>query len=321
MARVSAVCLSEKRQTLKTEQDSVQLIENFGIEGDAHARSGPRQVSILSELSLAKMEAKGVRTSPGCCGENIDIHGTVELHTLLRGVHLKLGESAVVRVTEIGKDNTDGHADNVIQSNIFPVEGVFTEVITGGAVKRNDSVEVLRNSGYTAGVLTVSDSASRGVYEDLSGPALIKLLENNGFLPARYAIVPDELPQITAKLTNWCDDGFLDVLFTTGGTGFSVRDITPEATSEVCDRQVPGIPEMIRQKSALIVESAWLSRARAGIRKRTLVINLPGSRKAAVECAGFALPILVHALEILRGDIDHCGGQGTGLNTSPVIKA
>lgn len=283
------------------------LIENFGIEGDAHAGSGSRQVSLLSELSLAKMEAAGIKTSQGCCGENIDIDGTVELHTLLRGVQLKFGDSAVVKVTEIGKDNSDGHADNVIQSNIFPVEGVFAEVLIGGTVKPGDQLEVLRNRGFTAGVLTVSDSASRGDYQDLSGPALIELLDTNGFLPARYAIVPDEMPRITAKLANWCEDGFLDVLFTTGGTGFSVRDITPEATSEVCDREVPGIPEMIRQKSALIVESAWLSRARAGIRKRTLVINLPGSRKAAIECAGFALPILGHALEVLRGDIEHCG--------------
>ncbi|MEN8208629.1 MAG: molybdenum cofactor synthesis domain-containing protein [Candidatus Fermentibacteria bacterium] len=307
MAGISAVCLSGKRQTRKAKQDSILLIENFGIENDAHAGSGSRQVSILSELSLARMEAEGIRTSPGCCGENIDICGAVELHTLLPGVQLKLGESAVVSVTEIGKDNSDGHADNVIRGNIFPIEGVFAEVLAGGTVKPDDPVEVLRNRGFTAGVLTVSDSASRGDYQDRSGTALLELLNSNEFLPVRYAVVPDEVPEISAKLRSWCDDGFLDVLFTTGGTGFSMRDVTPEATDMICEREVPGIPEMIRQKSALIVESAWLSRARAGIRKRTLVINLPGSRKAAVECAGFAIPILGHALEVLRGDIKHCG--------------
>ncbi len=307
MARVSAVCLSEKRQTRKVMQNLVNLIENFGIEGDAHAGEGMRQISILSEMSLAKMEAEGITTSPGCCGENIDIHAAIELHTLLPGVQLKLGDCAVVRITEIGKDNSDGHADNVIRNNIFPREGIFAEVLTGGTVKPDDSVEVLRSNGFTAGVLTVSDSASKGVYQDTSGPALIELLRSNGYLPARYAVVPDEVTEISTKLSNWCEDGFLDVLFTTGGTGFSVRDVTPEATRMVCDREVPGIPEMIRQKSALIVESAWLSRARAGIRKRTLIINVPGSRKAALECAGFAFPILGHALEILRGDIEHCG--------------
>ena len=311
MARVSAVCLSEKSHTRKVKQNFINLVRNFGVEGDAHGGEGPHQVSILSEMSLAKMEADGVRTLHGCCGENIDIHGAIEMHTLLPGVQMKLGDSAIVRITEIGKDNSDGHADNIIQKNIFPREGIFAEVLTGGAVKPGDSVEVLRKPGYSAGVLTVSDSASGGVYDDLSGPALIELLRGNGFLPARYDIVPDEVPEIAAKLRNWCEDGFLDVLFTTGGTGFSVRDVTPEATEMVCDREVPGIPEMIRQKSAEIVESAWLSRARAGIRERTLVINLPGSRKAAIECAGFTFPVLDHALEVLRGDIKHCGNPGT----------
>jgi molybdenum cofactor synthesis domain-containing protein len=307
MAEVAAVCLSEKRRVRKTKQDSVLLIENFGIEGDAHAGPGPRQISILSELSLARMEAEGISTCAGCCGENIDVGGAGELHTLLPGVKLKLGDSAVVRITEIGKNNSDGHADNVIKGNIFPLEGVFAEVLHGGAVKPGDTIEVLRDPGYSAGVLTVSDSASRGDYSDLSGPALIELLHSNGFLTARYAVVPDEEPEISAKLIKWCDDGFLDVVFTTGGTGFSVRDVTPEATGMVCDRNVPGIPEMIRQKSSGIVNSAWLSRAVAGIRKKTLVINLPGSEKAAVECAEFALAVIDHGLEILRGDVTNCG--------------
>ncbi len=312
MARVAAVCLSVRRQVKKIKQDSVILIENHGIEGDAHAGPGSRQISILSELSLARMESEGISTFPGCCGENIDVGGAVELHTLLPGVKIKLGDSAIVKVTEIGKDNSDGHADNVIQKNIFPVEGVFAEVLTGGTVKPGDTIEVLRNSGFTAGVLTVSDSASRGDYSDLSGPALIELLSINGFLPARYAVVPDEVTEISAELTKWCDDGFLDVLFTAGGTGFSIRDVTPEATIMVCERNVPGIPEMIRQKSAETVNSAWLSRAVAGIRKKTLVINLPGSEKAAVECAEFAFTVIDHGLEVLRGDIKHCGTQRRG---------
>jgi len=316
MARVGAVCVSKERKTRKTEQNSVMLIENYGIDGDAHAGAESRQLSILSEMSLSKMEMEGISTSPGCCGENIDIAGDIELHTLIPGVKLKLGKSAVVVITEIGKDNSDGHADNVIRNNIFPREGVFAEVRTGGEVKPDDQVEILRDTGFTAGVLTVSDSASRGVYSDESGPALIELLLGKGFLPARYAVVPDEVPEITEKLRSWCDDGSLDVLFTAGGTGFSERDVTPEATGMVCEREVPGIPEMIRQKSAVTVESAWLSRARAGIRKRTLVINLPGSRKASVECAGFALPLLDHALKILRGDIEHCAVQGTDQTSS-----
>ena len=307
MARVTAVCLSERRQVQKIKQDSVLLIENFGIEGDVHAGPGPRQISILSELSLARMEAKGISTCAGCCGENIDVGGAVELHTLLPGVKLKLGNQAVVWLSEIGKDNSDGHADNVIKGNIFPLEGVFAEVLHGGEVRAGDGVEVIREPGYSAGVLTVSDSTSRGERDDLSGPALLELLQKRCYLPARYAVVPDEMQSIAEKIRIWCEDGFLDVLFTTGGTGFSVRDVTPEATGMVCDRNVPGIPEMIRQKSSEIVTSAWLSRAVAGIRKKTLVINLPGSEKAAMECAEFALSVIDHGLEILRDDVTNCG--------------
>ncbi len=140
MARVSAVCVSEKRKMRKTEQDSVMLIRNYGVEGDAHAGSENRQLSILLEKSLSKMEAEGIHTSPGCCGENIDIAGDIDPHALVPGVKLKLGKSAVVLITEIGKDNSDGHADNVIRNNIFPREGIFAKVLTGGEVKPGDQV-------------------------------------------------------------------------------------------------------------------------------------------------------------------------------------
>lgn len=307
MARVVSVCISGKRQTRKSPRDSVRLIKGYGIEGDAHAGSGTRQISILSGTSFAKMEVAGISTSPGCCGENIDIGGCAELHSMIPGVRLRLGENAVLRITEIGKDNSDGHADNVIEGNIFPKEGIFAEVITGGEVFPGDECVVLRDKGYVAGVLTVSDSAFAGKYRDGSGPAVVDLLEKNGYTPARYAVIPDELSHLTAQMQSWCDDGFIDVLFTAGGTGLSIRDVTPEATMEICDREVPGIAELIRLRSSEVTETAWLSRAVSGIRKRTLVVNLPGSVKASVECAGFVLPVLHHALEILRGDVSHCG--------------
>lgn len=308
MARVTAVCLSESRGTAKRRRTRVTLVPGLGIEGDAHGGPGPRQVSLLSEMSLARMEQGGVRTRHGCCGENIDVSGEMELHTLLPGVRLKLGGDAEVRVTAVGKDASDGHADAVIPGNIFPREGVFAEVLAGGQVAPGDAVELLRRDGYAAGVLTVSDSASRGEREDGSGPAVLDLLGRSGFLPARYGVVPDDLLTISSKIRLWCEDGSLDVLFTTGGTGFSPRDVTPEATGAVCDRMVPGIPEMIRSLSAASVPTAWLSRAVAGICRRTLVVNLPGSRKAAVECCGFALAVTGHGLEVLRGQVTRCGG-------------
>ena len=120
-------------------------------------------------------------------------------------------------------------------------------------------------------------------------------------------VEPDDFQALSSRLSSWCDDGFVDVILTAGGTGLSIRDITPEATAEICTRTVPGIPEMMRLRSSEITKKAWLSRAYCGIRKRTLVVNLPGSLKASVECAGFIIPLLGHALEILRGDVAHCG--------------
>jgi molybdopterin adenylyltransferase len=308
MVRVTGVCSSPTRGTVKKRLTVVTLVPGHGIEGDSHGGPGPRQVSMLSEMSLARMEQAGVRTRHGCCGENIDISAEMELHTLLPGVRLRLGSDAVVAVTAVGEDDADGHAGRIMEGSIFPREGLFTEVLTGGLVAPHDSVELLRDESYSVGVLTVSDSSSRGEREDQSGPALLELLGAAGFLPARYCVVPDELALISEKLRLWSEDGSLDLLLTTGGTGFSPRDVTPEATASVFDRAAPGIPEMIRSMSARTVPSAWLSRAVAGIRMGTLIVNLPGSRKAAVECAGFLLEVAGHALEVLRGEAFRCGG-------------
>ena len=157
------------------------------------------------------------------------------------------------------------------------------------------------------GVLTVSDSTSRGEREDLSGPLIIELLEKAGYTGSGYSVVPDEAFLISRTLTDWSEEGTIDLILTTGGTGFSPRDVTPEAPKSVCDRDVPGIPEMLRSRSAEEVPAAWLSRGSAGICKKTLIINLPGSSKAVRECIGFLLPILDHALEVLSGNVTRCG--------------
>jgi len=159
-----------------------------------------------------------------------------------------------------------------------------------------------------AGVMTVSDSCSRGEREDGSGPALREALEGAGFTVTRVAVVPDDRPRIAALLGGWCDEGSCDLILTTGGTGFSPTDCTPEAMHDVIQRWVPGLPEMLRAKSAGKVETAWLSRGLAGIRGTTLIVNLPGSRRAATECFEFLVPLLPHALEVLAGRTFRCGG-------------
>jgi len=148
-------------------------------------------------------------------------------------------------------------------------------------------------------ILTISDRSSKGIRPDLSGPALKDEVSKLGWQLANYSIVPDEAGPISDYLVEWSDTHHVDLILTTGGTGFTPRDITPEATLAIVERNAPGISEYMRMKSMQITPHAMLSRAVAGIRKKTLIINLPGSPKAAVENFLFVLPVLPHAIQLL----------------------
>ncbi len=160
----------------------------------------------------------------------------------------------------------------------------------------------------TFGVLCVSDRCSKGLCEDKSGPLISEMLSDSG-KTAEYLIVPDEKEKIIDALKYMCDDIGADVVFTTGGTGFAPRDVTPEASKAVFDREAPGISEAIRLKSLEITPKAMLSRGTSGIRKNTLIINLPGSPKAVKESLEVVIPILPHAVEVLSGNTLSCGGN------------
>lgn len=156
---------------------------------------------------------------------------------------------------------------------------------------------------FTAAVITVSDRASQGSYEDASGPALVAYLRQQGYDARQAALVPDERPAIEAALREAVASA-ADLVVTTGGTGFSPRDVTPEATAAVCERMAPGIPEAMRAASMRITDRACLSREAAGICGRTLIVNLPGSPKAALENLGAVIDPIAHGLKILAGDKD-----------------
>ena len=154
---------------------------------------------------------------------------------------------------------------------------------------------------YTAAVITVSDKGYRGEREDTSGPNLCRLLKERGYEVERCALVPDDMDMIKAELIHCADKLGLALILTTGGTGFSPRDITPEATMAVVERPTPGIPEAMRAESMKITPRGCLSRSAAGIRGRSLIVNLPGSRKAAEENLLAVIEPLTHGLEMLQG--------------------
>lgn len=157
-----------------------------------------------------------------------------------------------------------------------------------------------------AAIITLSDAGYAGRREDKSGPVIRELLEEAGYTVVHTALLPDGVEPLAGELKRLCDGDIADLVLTTGGTGFSPRDLTPEATRAVTERPAPGIAEAMRWNSLRITPRAMLSRGEAGIRKGALIVNLPGSPKAARECLEFILPALGHGLEILKGTAGNC---------------
>lgn len=166
-------------------------------------------------------------------------------------------------------------------------------------------------------ILTISDRSSTGERADFSGPALADAVAQCGWCVFFTEIVPDDFVKIQETLLKWCDIDEVDIILTTGGTGFSPRDITPEVTKSVIERETPGLCEAMRSSSAAVTPHAMLSRAAAGIRKKTLIINLPGSPKGAVENFSVVKPVLQHAMDLLRND----PSAEKGHQVIPVVKS
>jgi len=164
---------------------------------------------------------------------------------------------------------------------------------------------------FTVGILTISDKGSRGERQDKSGETIREILSSLDVSIINYDIVPDEKELIAQELISWADENNLDVILTTGGTGLTPRDITPEATLAVVDRIVPGFAEAMRAESLKKTPMAMLSRAVVGTRGKCLIINLPGSPKAVRECLEVILPALPHAVETLKGQAGECGAVET----------
>lgn len=306
--KVAAVCISREKGVRKENVGQGKLIAGWGLEGDAHAGKWHRQVSLLSVSSIDRMraacKARGIDLEPGDFAENLTTEG-LELFTIPVGTYLEIGE-ALLEVTQIGKECHLGcEIFKQVGHCVMPKEGIFTRVLLGGSVKAGDDVKFWK--GIPVGIITASDKGASGEREDQSSREIEKLVKEIQGKVIDYRLLPDDQAKLAEAMKEMVDTLGVALLLTTGGTGFSQRDVTPEATLRVIERGVPGLPEAMRRESAAISPQAMLSRAVAGIRGRCLIVNLPGSPKAVRECLQVILPVLPHAIDILRGTGGECG--------------
>ncbi len=310
--RIRAICISEKRGTAKHEVASALMIEGHGIEKDAHAGNWHRQVSLLSADKVDEFNGRGAGVSNGDFGENLLIEG-IDCASLPADSIVTIGDGedpVILRITQRGKEcHTHCQIYKRMGECIMPKEGVFAEVLTGGSVSAGDKVTVDYpdiNRPFRAAVIVLSDKASAGEREDASGPKACAILKDNGYEIIESLVIPDDKERLKKELIRLSDGREADLILTSGGTGFSMRDNTPEATMEVAHRNAPGIAEYMRMRSAEITDRAMLSRAASVIRGHSLIVNLPGSPKAVEECLGFILNGLEHGIKILRGSAMEC---------------
>lgn len=308
MGKLIVICTSEKKGTQKQQVETAVLREDHGIEGDAHAGNWHRQVSLLGLEKIEAFRERGAEVEFGAFGENLVIEG-FDFRNLPVGTRFRIGE-ALLEMTQIGKEcHTHCAIYHMVGDCIMPREGVFAKVLKGGEIKVGDEVAEIKpdpGRAFTAAWITMSDKGSQGLREDESGPLIGKILTENGYDVVETILIPDDEDILKKELMRLADQRQVNLVMTTGGTGFSPRDITPEATEAVCERMTPGISEAIRAYSMTKTPRAMLSRAVSGIRGKTLIINLPGSPKAVRESLEFIMSSLEHGLEILNGRTSDC---------------
>ena len=306
---VKAICISTARGTEKHAIEEANFIKDYGIEGDAHAGKWHRQVSLLSYNKVEEFNAKGGNVEDGAFGENVLVSG-LNFKNLPVGTILKCGE-IVLEMTQIGKEcHSHCNIFHRVGDCIMPRDGVFAIVKNGGVMKIGDVMvaELSKaDAPLRAAVMTLSDKGFAGERVDESGPKAVAMLEAIGYEIVETLLLPDVQKKIEHELIRLADSRQVDLVITTGGTGMSVRDCTPEATLAVATRNVPGIAEAIRAGSMAITKRAMLGRGASVLRNNTLIVNLPGSVKAVEESLEIVLPELEHGLRILKGSANECG--------------
>lgn len=284
--KVMSVNISSEKGTIKTPVSDIKLT-SLGAEGDAHAGKWHRQISLLGLESIEKFEQQtGKKINCGEFAENITTTGMILYNT--RPLDRFIIGEAELEVTQIGKE-CHGSNCNIFKevgNCIMPKEGIFCRVLKNGSIKAGDEV-IYQPRVITIKVITMSDRASSGIYTDRSGPLVIELLETY-FTSISYpvniehTIIGDDKDHLHNLLLN-CRDKKFDIVITTGGTGISPRDITPDIVKTLLDKEIPGIMESIRMKYGEQKPAALLSRSIAGVMGHSLVFTLPGSVRAVNE--------------------------------------
>lgn len=306
------LCSSKRKGIAKTEVASARLAVEHGLSGDAHAGEWHRQVSLLTEADIESMRAKGLKLKPGAFGENLVLDG-VALEELGVGSRLRVGP-VLLELTQVGK--ICHHHCAIYRAAgdcIMPRRGVFARVVEGGLIQPGVAVEVVEKvdrAMLQAAVITVSDRCARGETIDTAGPAVMDYLRTELKMRVAWAVtLPDEIEPIAGMLRDLCERR-VDLVLTVGGTGVAPRDVTPEATRQVLDRELPGLAEAMRAASARVTAHAWLSRAVAGVAGEAVVINLPGSKKAASENLAAIGATIPHAIKMMRQENAHPENDG-----------
>ncbi|MEJ5316687.1 MAG: molybdenum cofactor synthesis domain-containing protein [Tenuifilum sp.] len=306
--KVVSVNISEKKGTTKHAVDRIEL-NSLGVKGDAHAGAWHRQVSMLGVESIEKFtKASGLPVKYGDFAENITTHG-LELYRTKPGDRF-VGAGVELEVTQIGKScHGDGCAIyRQVGNCVMPKEGIFVRVLKGGSLKAGDELSFYPKV-YRVKVITLSDRASRGEYEDLSGPEVAKLVSDffNSIpwqLEVETEIIPDDRDLLENRLIEARNSKY-DMVLTTGGTGIGPRDITPDVVKPLLDKEIPGIMEHIRLKYGAEKPNALLSRGVAGLMGSTFVYTLPGSVKAVREYMGEISKVQKHLFLMLMGIDSH----------------
>lgn len=300
--RVVSVNISKKKGTVKVPVSSIALNAN-GVQGDAHAGKWHRQVSLLGTESFRKFEVQAKRTiNYGEFAENITTEGIVlyETHPLDRFI---IGD-ALLEVTQIGKKC---HGDSCaifreVGNCVMPKEGIFCRVLKPGTLKAGDTIQYLPRI-FKVKVITLSDRASSGEYEDRSGPRVVQLIEeffeaNKWQLEVDRVVIPDEADELRKEVNAASAS---DIIITTGGTGIGSRDITVDVIKPMLQKEIPGIMELIRIKYGTEKPNALISRGVAGVIGGSLVYTLPGSVRAVEEYLAEITKTIRHSIFMLNG--------------------